>query len=280
MNIIFVCTGNTCRSPMAEYYLKSKNLNNISVVSRGFSGGDKANKNSIAVMNEVGIDISNHISVYITPTDIKNADTIICMTESHKQMLLLSGADQNKLYVLGGGIPDPFGCDIETYRQCRDSIFENIDNLIDMKFFKQIKIQIATTDNISDIAKIEQQSFSIPWSEKSILESMNSGTDFYVALVGDTVAGYIGVSKIAGEGYVTNIAVLPEYRNQGVGTKILEFVIEDCRQTLEFISLEVRASNAAAIHLYENFGFKHVGLRKCFYTNPTEDAIIMTKHFI
>ena len=66
MNVIFVCTGNTCRSPMAEYYLKSKNLNDVSVKSRGFSGGDSANEKSIAVMKEVGIDISNHISKNIT----------------------------------------------------------------------------------------------------------------------------------------------------------------------------------------------------------------------
>ena len=280
MNIIFVCTGNTCRSPMAEYYLKSKNLKNVSVVSRGFSSGDKANQNSVAVMNEAGIDISSHVSAYITPSDIKNADAIICMTESHRQMLMLSGADQNKVYVLGGGIPDPYGCDIHTYRQCRDSIFESIDKLIDTNFFEQIEIQIATPDYTDDIAKIEEQSFSTPWSKKAILDSMNSGTDFYVALKGGTVVGYIGVSKIAGEGYVTNIAVLPEYRNQGIGTKILRYVIQDCKDALEFISLEVRPTNVSAIHLYENLGFERVGLRKRFYTNPTEDAIIMTKHFI
>ncbi len=280
MNVIFVCTGNTCRSPMAEYYLKSKNLNDISVSSRGFSAGDKANSNSVEVMAEVGIDISKHISSYITPTDIQNADHIICMTDSHKQMLVLSGADQNKISVLGNGIPDPYGCDIETYRKCRDNIFENINNLISMDFFNTTKIQIATTDNIKDIAKIEQQSFSTPWSENSILESMNSGTYFYVALFNGAVAGYMGVSKIAGEGYVTNIAVLPEYRNQGIGSKILEYVIKDCQQTLEFISLEVRVSNQTAISLYKKFGFKQVGLRKRFYTNPTEDAIIMTKYFI
>ena len=89
----------------------------------------------------------------------------------------------------------------------------------------------------------------------------------------------MGISKIAGEGYVTNIAVLPAYRRQGIGKKILEHVIKDCESELEFISLEVRVSNNAAISLYEYFGFETVGTRKRFYTNPHEDALIMTKKF-
>ena len=89
----------------------------------------------------------------------------------------------------------------------------------------------------------------------------------------------MGLSKIVGEGYVTNIAVLPEYRRLGIGEKILGYVIDNTKAELEFISLEVRVSNIAAISLYEKFGFERAGLRKRFYTNPQEDAIIMTKYF-
>ncbi len=279
MNVIFVCTGNTCRSPMAEYYLKSKNLTNINVCSRGFSCGEKANPNSIAVMSEVGIDINEHISNCINPDDIQKADAIICMTESHKQMLLLSGALPNKLYVLGGGITDPFGCDIDTYRICRDKIFTAIDALINDGFFDTVKLSLATHDDIKDISIIEKNSFSTPWSEKAVKESLDAGTVFYVARLNNAVVGYMGLSKIAGEGYVTNIAVLPEYRQLGIGKKILQYAIENSKDELEFISLEVRTSNTAAISLYEKFGFKNVGIRKRFYTDPTEDAIIMTKYF-
>lgn len=279
MNIIFVCTGNTCRSPMAEHYLKSKKLKDITVISRGFSSGDSANPNSIVVMNEAGINISNHISNRITTEDIQQADAIICMTEAHKQMLLLSGAERNKLYVLGNGISDPFGYDIDIYRKCRDSIFKSINNLIDEGFFTQVKITVATTDDISAISNIEKSSFSTPWSENAIRESMDAGTTFYVARINDTVAGYMGISKIAGEGYVTNIAVLPEYRRLGIGKKILQYAIDNSKDELEFISLEVRSSNTAAISLYEKLGFESVGIRKRFYINPTEDAIIMTKYF-
>lgn len=279
MNVIFVCTGNTCRSPMAEYYLKSKNLNDVSVKSRGFSGGDSANEKSIAVMSEVGIDISNHISKNITADEVQNADAIICMTESHRQMLLLYGADDSKLYVLGDGIADPFGRDIDTYRTCRDEIFSNIDKLIENGFFGQVTVSIANIDDVKDIANIENNSFSTPWSEKAIRESMDAGTIFYVACLNDKIVGYMGLSKVVGEGYVTNIAVLPEYRRLGIGEKILGYVIDNTKAELEFISLEVRVSNIAAISLYEKFGFERVGLRKRFYTNPQEDAIIMTKYF-
>ncbi len=280
MNIIFVCTGNTCRSPMAEYYLKSKNLDNISISSRGFSGGEKANPNSVAVMQEVGIDIKGHISRQITSDDIDAADAIICMTESHKQLLAAFGADNNNIFVLSGGISDPFGCDIDTYRVSRDNIFNAIDLLIKDGFFSEIAILPATTDDITGIVNIEKECFSTPWSENAISESMNAGTCFYVAKVGNDIAGYMGLSKIAGEGYVTNIAVLPKYRRRGIGKKILEYVIKNSESELEFISLEVRVSNDAAISLYENFGFETVGTRKRFYTNPQEDALIMTKNFI
>ncbi len=280
MNIVFVCTGNTCRSPMAEYYLKSKNLNNINVSSRGFSSGEPANPNSIAVMQEFGIDISTHISQSITVNDVKSADAIICMTESHKQLLMSIGGENAKILVLGNGIPDPFGYDIDTYRKCRDKIFLDIDNLINNGFFIDVNITPATSDDISAIAHIEKECFSTPWSENAINESMCSGTSFYVARIGNDIAGYMGLSKIVGEGYVTNIAVSPRYRRRGIGKKILKYVIESSESELEFISLEVRVSNNAAISLYEYFGFEIVGTRKCFYTHPCEDALIMTKNFI
>lgn len=280
MNIIFVCTGNTCRSPMAEYYLKSKNLNNINVSSRGFSSGEPANPNSIVVMQEVNIDISNHISNIITTNDVNFADAIICMTESHKQLLTSTFGTDTKMLVLENGIPDPFGCDVDAYRKCRDKIFLGIDNLISNGFFTDINIAPATLSDVTAIANIEKDCFYTPWSENAINESMCSGTSFYVARLNNEIVGYMGLSKIAGEGYVTNIAVLSRYRQRGVGKKILKYVIENSKNELEFISLEVRVSNKTAISLYEHFGFETVGLRKRFYTNPQEDALIMTKNFI
>lgn len=144
----------------------------------------------------------------------------------------------------------------------------------------EIIIDFATKNDIAQIANIEKLCFSTPWSENAISESMSAGTHFYVIRKNDIVAGYMGLSKISGEGYVTNIAILPEYRRQGLGRLLLQHVIEDSKSDLEFISLEVRESNLPAISLYTSFGFEKAGLRKRFYTNPLEDAIIMTKNFI
>lgn len=279
MNIIFVCTGNTCRSPMAEYYLKSKNIPGLTVCSRGFGNGELANPNSIAVMKKAGINISKHISRQISADDIKSADAVICMTRSHKQLLTALGCDENKIYILADGISDPFGADIPTYQKCRDSIFSAIDNLINDGFFCKITISFAKDEDIPSIAEIEKQSFSTPWSENAIRESMGENTAFYVARLNDVIVGYMGVSKVAGEGYVTNVAVLPQYRRKGIAKALMQFVINDCKNQLEFISLEVRVSNTAAISLYKSFDFKEVGLRKRFYTHPQEDALIMTKTF-
>ena len=279
MNIIFVCTGNTCRSPMAEYYLKSKNLTDVSVISRGFSAGEPANEKSVAVMLEKGIDLKNHISKSITPDEIKSADKIICMTEQHRQMLILFGASPDNVYVLNGGISDPFGLSVETYRKCRDDIFSGIDALIEQGFFSDITVTRAQACDCAVIADIERQSFSDPWSEKSITESLNAGTEFYIARINHTFAGYMGISKIAGEGYVTNVAVLPPFRRKGIGETLLRYVISGSMSELEFISLEVRVSNEAAVSLYKKLGFETVGMRKRFYTNPVEDALIMTKRF-
>ena len=103
---------------------------------------------------------------------------------------------------------------------------------------------------------------------------------FFVFEKDGCVMGYVGVSVILDEGYITNIATLPEYRNQGVATALLKRLDGLARlENLSFISLEVRESNQTAISLYERFGYKTEGVRKSFYDAPREDALIMTKRF-
>ena len=92
--------------------------------------------------------------------------------------------------------------------------------------------------------------------------------------------GYIGIKAVIDEGYITNIAVFPEFRRRGVAKALLNKVFEFAKEKgLSFVSLEVRPSNTEAISLYEKTGFKEEGRRKNFYRLPLEDALIMTKRF-
>lgn len=138
-----------------------------------------------------------------------------------------------------------------------------------------MQIKPATIDNVADILKIEQACFSTPWTEQGIAESIeNKNTYLYLAIIDGNVAGYMGLQVFSGEGYVTNVATLPEYRKMGVAKALIN---ECLKHDMEFISLEVRQSNTPAINLYSQFGFKNVGVRPKFYREPVEDAIIMTK---
>lgn len=281
MNILFVCTGNTCRSPMAEGYLKSKGIEGVTVLSRGLAAdGSPVSLNSKTAMDEAGIDIGSHISKQITADDINKADKIICLSPSHKAVLLSAGVPENKLYILGDGISDPFGGSIETYRRCRDEIFAAIDILIKDGFFGDISVIPIEQRHIKEIARLEEICFSEPWSEEGILEAYRLGTKFFAAEADKKLIGYIGIKAVIDEGYITNIAVFPEFRRRGVAKALLNKVFEFAKEKgLSFVSLEVRPSNTEAVSLYEKTGFREEGRRKNFYRLPLEDALIMTKRF-
>ena len=280
MNILFICTGNTCRSPMAEGYLESKNLPDLKIESRGLSGdGAPVSENSKKAMAELGIDISFHKSRQLTSFDLGWADKIIYMSPAHKTVLSLYTAE-NKLFMLGNGIPDPYGGSMDNYRLCRDEIIKAVDTLIAENFFSEILITAVKREHLESIAKLEKICFSTPWSINTVMEHYSAGTKFFVAVQGKKVLGYIGIDTVIDEGYITNVAVFPEYRGQGIGKALLNRVFALGRdEGLSFISLEVRPSNSVAIGLYEKLGFKTEGRRKNFYTDPVEDALIMTKRF-
>ncbi|MBR4241355.1 MAG: ribosomal protein S18-alanine N-acetyltransferase [Eubacterium sp.] len=133
----------------------------------------------------------------------------------------------------------------------------------------------ATLDDVADIKKIEDECFSTPWSEKSIEESLeNPCSHFYLAKASGKTAGYIGIQIFSGEGYVTNVATLPDYRKQGIAKALIERALEN---EMEFLTLEARESNIPAINLYKKLGFEEVGKRPKFYRDPMEDAVLMTK---
>ena len=264
---------------MAEAYLKYK-CPDVSVRSRGLSADfSPISENSAEAMKEYGIDISGFVSEPITNGDMMWADKIICMSDSHIAVLRLY-TGMEKLSVLGSGIADPYGCDLDMYKKCRDEIVNAIDNLIENGFFSEVYVVSMDREHISEIAKLEKICFSEPWSENTITEAFMVGTKFFVAVLNNRVLGYVGINSVIDEGYITNIAVFPEYRNKGIGKALLERVFSFAKDnSLSFVSLEVRQSNVGAIHLYEKLGFKNEGVRKNFYRNPQEDALILTKRF-
>ncbi len=132
--------------------------------------------------------------------------------------------------------------------------------------------------HLKGIAEVENNSFSTPWSEKSFSDELaNNLATYFVALSEDKVVGYIGFWTVADEADITNVAVLPGFRKSGIGSILLKEAISCCvLKKLASINLEVRESNSAAKNLYSKFGFAPIGLRKRYYSNPSEDAIIMS----
>ena len=137
-----------------------------------------------------------------------------------------------------------------------------------------------TAEHIPEIARLETECFSQPWSEKSLAEEIKNENSRFLVAVCEKVLGYIGVQEICGEAYITNIAVFGEYRKEGIGRTLLKAACGGAKERgCEFITLEVRESNSAAIALYESEGFEKAGIRKNFYSAPTENGIIYTKYF-
>lgn len=278
MNVLFVCTGNTCRSPMAEYYLKSLKLSDVSVLSAGiYAGKEPISKNSADALCEIGINAQTHISRPLNSDMVESADKIYCMTATHKATLLAAGVDPDKLFLLGNGISDPFGGDISVYRDCRDQIITAIDGI-----FKKsdLSVDYLTEADAESINEIEKVCFSSPWSVESIKSSMASSNIFLGVKEDDKLIGYLSFYESFKECYINNVAVLPEFRRRGVARALLSELMNIGQNAdFDFITLEVRESNSAAISLYTSFGFKEEGKRKKFYTSPSEDAIILTRRF-
>lgn len=149
-----------------------------------------------------------------------------------------------------------------------------------INFLEGLNIRDMRRDDIEGIYRIEKMCFSSPWSRESLLHEFegNSLAKYLVAEKGDQVIGYIGVWLIGNEGNITNIAVDPAYQGLGVANKLMvKFIDTLGRLNITNITLEVRRSNHIAQSLYKKFGFTEAGVRKKYYNDNNEDAIIMWK---
>ncbi len=133
--------------------------------------------------------------------------------------------------------------------------------------------------DVETVSRIEEETFSKPWSPASFFEMLKSGNTFYIVAEEDgEILGSCGVLQVLDEGNITNVVVKKESRGRGIGTAMLKVLLEEGnKQGISAYTLEVRASNSPAIHVYEKLGFVSEGIRKNFYEKPREDANIMWK---
>lgn len=134
--------------------------------------------------------------------------------------------------------------------------------------------------DLGDILKIEKLSFTTPWSKQAFLSELldNDRAYYLVAKVNDRAVGYIGIWLVAGEGHITNVAVHPDFRRRGIGNQLMTAVerLAAARGATR-LTLEVRVSNDVAQHLYRKLGYLPAGIRRRYYRDNDEDALIMWK---
>ncbi|WP_100330106.1 ribosomal protein S18-alanine N-acetyltransferase [Bacillus xiapuensis] len=141
-----------------------------------------------------------------------------------------------------------------------------------------LRIRTMTTKDIEKVYEIEQSSFSIPWTKDTFYNEMekNAFALYHVAEWKGQLIGYCGMWLVLDESQITNIAVLPDFRGKGFGEKLLVHVMKTAREKgAATMSLEVRISNKPAQSLYKKLGFQPGGIRKNYYSDNQEDALVM-----
>lgn len=135
--------------------------------------------------------------------------------------------------------------------------------------------------HVAQIAQLEKQCFSEPWSESSIASELENPLSLWlVAVDGDVIAGYVGSQSVMGESDMMNIAVHPGHRRKGVAAALVDALVAQLKENGNYcLTLEVRISNAPAIALYQKLGFQQVGRRPNYYRSPKEDALILRKEW-
>ena len=136
-------------------------------------------------------------------------------------------------------------------------------------------------NHVSAVAQLEKLCFSDPWSEKSVASELTNPLALWlVAEDNESTVGYVGSQTVLDETDMMNIAVDPDFRRQGIAEMLVNALVEALRvRGSHCLTLEVRASNDPAKQLYEKLGFQQVGIRKNYYRNPREDALILRKEW-
>ena len=141
-----------------------------------------------------------------------------------------------------------------------------------------ITIEKMSREHLSEVASIEEMSFSLPWSLESLELMLTEQASALVALEDGRFLGYVGMMCVLDEGQIINVAVHPDARRRGVGRSLMQAAEAYAKERgIVFLSLEVRESNIAARSMYSSLGWEEQGIRKGFYSHPVENACVMTK---
>lgn len=135
--------------------------------------------------------------------------------------------------------------------------------------------------HVEPVARLESVCFNDPWSINSIQSELNNSLSLWIVAVdSNRVVGYVGSQSVMGWADMMNLAVDPDYRNRGIGRKLVEQLVERLKEKeVTCLTLEVRVSNVPAINLYNSLGFCEVGRRPGYYRNPKEDALILRREW-
>ncbi|PTL37420.1 ribosomal protein S18-alanine N-acetyltransferase [Alkalicoccus saliphilus] len=142
----------------------------------------------------------------------------------------------------------------------------------------KVRIRLMDVIDIDGVMEVEAESFTTPWTREAFHQEIkkNQFAYYFIAESGGKVIGYCGLWVIVGDAHITNIAVHPEARRMGVGEGLMEAAVKMARMLgADTLSLEVRVSNEPAQTLYRKFGFENGGIRKRYYTDNNEDALVM-----
>ena len=285
-NILFVCSGNTCRSPMAAAVMNAipHRLCNAESAGIGAFSQDPLSEGAREVLLFTGTPVAfensylEHRSRPLCSEDMEKYDLVVGMTQKHTDWLLgYFPNHKHKIRSFPLEIADPFGCDRTVYLNTLVDIRKGVAQIYRELFLKTDGIFPMTESDILDILKIETESFSNPWSQSSFQMSFeNPITHGIVKIQNQEIKGYAIYSVLFEDAELLDIAVSPTSRKNGAGQALLTAVVQDCiARNATCIRLEVRNSNTAARKLYEKHGFSYDGIRKNYYKNPTEDAYLM-----
>ncbi len=264
---------------MAEAFYNNK-LNGA--ISAGLSVYEPslASENAIITMEKFGIDIRKHRSKQLTYKMTEESDLILTMTERQKDFILsVDETISKKTFTLceytgfDKDIQDPFGMGLDEYFKCAENIKKCVDKLT------HISVRKTIPQDIEEIIDVERKTKAVTWNETMLKEELKNPDSYYFSAEHlGKVIGYGGFKMIFDEIHIMTVSVLEDYRRCGIGTRIMNAVENSARElNAKKIFLDVRESNTCAKMLYDKLGFSTCGVRKKYYSDNNENAIVMTK---